>query len=155
LLRHLHRIACIASLPLHLRSASFVPPISCSSARACDKLVSLRGSYSVRACRQAPLATPSSQIVGRSLSARGLVRGIQQHPSPSANQPRLHQPMARVRHANQPSNGPSHGAKRMPTIRLTPKPPSHITHTHHASRLCHGSFHSSSANIRAHAIARF
>ena len=39
--------------------------------------------------------------------------------------------MARVRHAHTvklPSNGPSHGAKRTPTIRQMQKPPSHITH---------------------------
>jgi hypothetical protein len=77
------------------------------------------------------LTRPSSQITGRSLSARGVVRGIQQHTALSANQPRLQQPMARVRHAHTvklPSNGPSHGAKRTPIIRQMRKPPSHITH---------------------------
>ena len=131
MLRHrLHRFPASPSA-IH----ELLPLISCSSGRAAGDLVgcllSLSASPPTHAAQE-PLTAPvqpnhrarhtDSTAAAHPAQSRQLISLVFTSPWRACN---MH---TRI---NQPSNGPSHGAKRTPTIRPTPKPPSHCVYTHH------------------------
>ena len=164
LLRHrLHRFPASPSA-IH----ELLPLISCSSGRAAGDLVGCLLSLSAcrpRMCAAQEFREPLTAPVQPNDRARH-TDSTAAHPAQSRQLISLvftspWRACAMHTRINQPSNGPSHGAKRTPIIiRPTPKPPSHCVHTSHShtSRLppvprklpslfC--------AHIRAHATARF
>lgn len=157
MLRHLH----IASLPRHLRSTSFSHSSRAVVAELAVILVGWLHSLSARACRlrSPPHGMPTVQPNHRARHTAGqsthpphrqLISLVFTSPWRACD---MH---TRIKSTRQTARLTARNQRQQ--YAQHQKPPSHIsriTQTHHASRLCHGSFHRSSAPISGpHATAR-